>query len=187
VAVWVLLVASGAAWFVFEIWHLARDRPEAVKADKGSRIVLGLSAAVGFDSAYFISPLATAAVMRNPGFAAWIGLGLFWCGIGLRVWSFQTLGRYFTFTVQTSADQPVIKTGPYRVVRHPSYAGVLLAAMGLSLLLFANWLALLFVTTALFVGLGYRIKVEERALVLQLGNSYSRYASSRKRLVPFVW
>lgn len=187
VAVWVLLLASGAAWFVFEIWHLARDRPEAVKADKGSRIVLGLSAAVGFDSAYFISPLVTAAAMPNPGLAAWIGLVVFWCGIGLRLWSFRTLGRYFTFTVQTSVDQPVITAGPYRVVRHPSYAGVLLAAMGLSLLLFANWLGLLLVTAALLVGLGYRIRVEERALVLQLGDSYSRYASTRKRLVPFVW
>jgi len=187
VTVWVLLLASAAAWFLIEIWHLARDRPEAVKADRGSRIVLGLSAAIGFDSAYYIAPLVPAAAMRNSGLTAWIGLGVLWCGIGLRLWSFRTLGRYFTFTVQTSADQPVITAGPYRVVRHPSYAGVLLAAMGLSLLLFANWLALLLVTAALFVGLGYRIRVEERALVVQLGDNYRRYAASRKRLVPFIW
>jgi protein-S-isoprenylcysteine O-methyltransferase Ste14 len=187
VTLWVLLLASAAVWFVIELRHLARDRPEAVKADRGSRIVLGLSAAVGFDSAYFIAPLVPAASMRNPGLAAWIGLGVFWCGIGLRLWSFRTLGRYFTFTVQASADQPVITAGPYRIVRHPSYAGVLLAAMGLSLLVFANWLALLLMTAALFVGLGYRIRVEERALAVQLGDRYRRYASTRKRLVPFVW
>ena len=187
VIVWVLLLASAAVWFVIELWHLARDRPEAVKADRGSRIVLGLSAAVGFDSAYYIGPLVPAAAMRNPGLAAWIGLGVFWRGIGLRLWSFQTLGRYFTFTVQTSADQPVITAGPYRFVRHPSYAGVLLGAIGLSLLLFANLLSLLLVTAALFVGLGYRIRVEERALLVQLGDSYRDYASARRRLVPFVW
>lgn len=185
--VWVLLLASAAVWLVIELRHLASDRPEAVKADRGSRIVLGLSAAVGFDTAYFIGPLVPAAAMRNPALAVWIGLGVFWCGIGLRLWSFRTLGRYFTFTVQTSADQPVITAGPYRVVRHPSYAGVLLAAIGLSLLLFANWPSLLLVTAALFVGLGYRIRVEERALLIQLGDNYRRYASTRKRLVPFVW
>jgi protein-S-isoprenylcysteine O-methyltransferase Ste14 len=187
VTVWVLLLASAAVWLVIELRHLARDRPEAVKADRGSRIVLGLSAAVGFDSAYGIAHVVPAAAMRNPGLAAWIGLGVFWCGIGLRLWSFRTLGRYFTFTVQTSADQPVITAGPYRVVRHPSYTGVLLAAIGLSLLLFANWLSLLLVTAALFAGLGYRIRVEERALLVQLGDSYRHYASTRKRLVPFVW
>jgi protein-S-isoprenylcysteine O-methyltransferase Ste14 len=181
------LFASAAVWFVIELRHLAHDRPEAVKADRGSRIVLGLSVAVGFDSAFGISHVVPTAAMRDAGLAAWVGLGIFWCGIGLRLWSFRALGRYFTFTVQTSADQPVISAGPYRVVRHPSYTGVLLASIGLSVLLFANWLSLVLVTAAVFVGLGYRIRVEERALLVQLGDSYRRYAASRKRLVPFVW
>ena len=64
---------------------------------------------------------------------AWIGLVVFWFGIALRFWSFQALGRYFTFIVQTSADQPVITSGPYRFVRHPSYAAVLLMVMGVGL------------------------------------------------------
>ena len=58
--------------------------------------------------------------------AASIGLVVLWCGIGLRVWSFRTLGRYFTFTVQTSQDQPVIAAGPYRAIRHPGYAGLIM-------------------------------------------------------------
>jgi protein-S-isoprenylcysteine O-methyltransferase Ste14 len=48
------------------------------------------------------------------------------------------LGHYFTFTVMTSANQPVITTGPYRVLRHPSYAGILLVLAGIGLS-YGNW------------------------------------------------
>jgi protein-S-isoprenylcysteine O-methyltransferase Ste14 len=82
---------------------------------------------VGAVVAIVASQSAPAAAIRPAAVAAWIGLGIFWCGIALRLWSFRTLGRYFTVTVQTSGDQPVITSGPYRAIRHPSYAGILLA------------------------------------------------------------
>ena len=47
-------------------------------------------------------------------------------GLVLRGWSFKTLGDYFTFTVIVSTDQPVVTAGPYRLLRHPSYSGILL-------------------------------------------------------------
>ena len=56
----------------------------------------------------------------------------------LRLWSFHTLGRYFTLTIQTSSDQPVIADGPYRLIRHPSYAGLLLIIMAVGLFI-GNW------------------------------------------------
>ncbi len=118
-------------WVVLELRQSVNYRPEAVTADKGSRPFLRLAVLVGVVMAIVVSRAAPGAAIR-PG-ASWIGLGLLWCGIALRFWSFRTLGRYFTFTVQTSTDQPVITDGPYRVIRHPSYAGVLLAVMGLGL------------------------------------------------------
>jgi hypothetical protein len=48
------------------------------------------------------------------------------------------LGRFFTFTAQTSPDQPVISAGPCRVISHPGYAGCLLAIVGVGFL-FDNW------------------------------------------------
>jgi protein-S-isoprenylcysteine O-methyltransferase Ste14 len=98
----------------------------------------------------------------------------------------STLGRYFTFTVQASADQPVITDGPYHFVRHPGYTGVLLSMMGLGLLL-ANWLSVVVLAVVVAAGLTYRISVEERALVATLGQPYEDYRSSRRRLVPYVW
>lgn len=96
------------------------------------------------------------------------------------------MGRYFTFTVQTSSDQPVITDGPYRVVRHPSYTGLLLVFMAVGLFI-GNWYSLVVLTVVVASGLVFRIRVEERALMQNLGNGYSDYAAAHKRLVPLIW
>jgi Isoprenylcysteine carboxyl methyltransferase (ICMT) family len=59
-----------------------------------------------------------------------LGMVIGWVGLLLRWWSFVSLGRYFTVVVRTSEDQPVVDRGPYRVLRHPSYTGLLLALAG---------------------------------------------------------
>jgi protein-S-isoprenylcysteine O-methyltransferase Ste14 len=171
---------------LLELRQSTNRRPEGVTADKGSRLVLRLAITVGTIGAIVASRSAPAAAIGPTALAAWFGLGVLWCGIALRLWSFRTLGRYFTFTVQTSGDQPVIASGPYRVVRHPSYAGILLAVVGVGLTI-GNWLSLISVTVAVACGLAFRIHVEERALLRDLGDDYRNYAATRKRLVPFLW
>jgi len=76
--------------------------------------------------------------------------------------------------------------GPYRVVRYPAYAGILLAASGLGLAL-DSWLSLLVGFAVPLVGLAYRIVVEERALDAALGVEYARHRDRAARLIPGVW
>jgi protein-S-isoprenylcysteine O-methyltransferase Ste14 len=180
------LVSTGAIWLVLELRQSANRRSEAVMADKGSSIVLRIATAVGVFAAIGASRVAPGAAIRPAAVAVWIGLGILWCGIALRLWSFRTLGRYFTFTVQTSGDQPVITGGPYRLIRHPGYAGLLVAVIGFGLVI-RNYLSLISLTAAVACGLVYRIQVEERALLQDLGDRYRKYADTRKRLVPFIW
>ena len=104
----------------------------------------------------------------------------------MRLWSFRTLGHYFTFTVQTSPDQQVVTTGPYRFVRHPAYTALLLAVAAVGLLI-GNWLSLVVLVGAVTGALVYRITVEERALERDIGPAYREYAATHKRLVPYVW
>jgi protein-S-isoprenylcysteine O-methyltransferase Ste14 len=182
----ILLYATAVVWLVAELRQSTVRRPGATQSDRGSRRVIRLATIAGV-------VLAGLAARFAPGFEIaaraawdWIGLVVLWCGIGLRLWCFRTLGRYFTFTVQTSRDQPVITGGPYRFVRHPSYAGILLAVIGLGLLI-GNWLSLVALAVSVGLGLVYRIDVEDRALLSDLGDDYREYASTHKRLVPFVW
>jgi len=180
------LIGTGVVWFGLELRQALKIRHDARPADRGSGVVVRLAGVAGFAAAIGLAhavPQATAG--RNV--MAGIGLGVLWCGLALRAWCFHTLGRYFTLTVQTSADQPVITAGPYRVLRHPSYAGLLLALVGLGLAVTANWLSALVLAVLAGLGLGYRIRVEERALLRDLGADYRAYAATHKRLVPFVW
>ncbi|HEV7525317.1 MAG TPA: isoprenylcysteine carboxylmethyltransferase family protein [Acidimicrobiia bacterium] len=181
-----ILVITAAVWVVAELRQSITHRPEGVRAGWGSEILFRLVIGAGALGATVLSRATPSATIRPATVAAWIGLVLFWGAIVLRLWSFRTLGRYFTFTVQTSHDQPVITDGPYRLIRHPSYAGVLLVFIAVGLFM-GNWWSLVCLTVAATSGLVFRIRVEERALMQSLGDDYRDYAATRKRLVPFIW
>ena len=181
-----ILVGTAAFWVVSELRKSVTRRADAVKANWSNEVLFRLVIAVGALAAGALTSAAPWAAIRSTAVANWIGLVLFWTGIVLRLWSFQTLGRYFTFTVQASHDQPVITDGPYQLVRHPSYAGLLLIVMALGLLI-GNWLSFVCLTVVTTGGLVLRIRVEERALLQHIGDSYRDYAMTHKRLVPFIW
>jgi protein-S-isoprenylcysteine O-methyltransferase Ste14 len=182
----VLFVITILVWVLAELRQAVKRRPEAPRAEWGSEVVLRATAVAGALAAVLALKKVPAAAIRPEALAEWLGLVFLWCGVALRLWSFHALGRYFTLTVRTSSDQPVIANGPYGVLRHPSYSGILLAVIGIGLLIW-NWLSVLFLTAGFAIGLVYRIRVEERALLLDLGDRYREYAATRKRLIPFVW
>jgi protein-S-isoprenylcysteine O-methyltransferase Ste14 len=111
---------------------------------------------------------------------------LFAAGIALRWWSIVVLGRFFTVDVTIEKDHEVVEAGPYRLVRHPSYTGVLLAFVGWGLSLH-NWLALLVLLVPIFAAFAHRMSVEEQALSGALGERYDAYMRRTKRLLPFVY
>jgi protein-S-isoprenylcysteine O-methyltransferase Ste14 len=181
-----ILVGTAAIWVVLELRQSITRRAEGVRANWGSEVLFRLIVGGGALVAGVLTGVAPLATIRPPALADWIGLVLFWGGITLRLWSFRTLGRYFTFTVQTSSDQPVITAGPYRVIRHPSYAGLLLIFMAVGLFI-GNWWSFVSLTVAIAGGLVFRIRVEERALMENFGDGYRDYAATHKRLVPLIW
>jgi protein-S-isoprenylcysteine O-methyltransferase Ste14 len=153
--------------------------------DRGSLLILRIWVTVAIVLAALALRIPSATALDGTVLFG-TGLALMWCGICLRFWSFRTLGRYFTFTVMTSADQPVVTSGPYRFVRHPSYLGVVLMLTGIGAA-YGNWLSLAALALVPLIGFIYRIHVEEAALSATLGSAYTSYAAGRKRLIPFVW
>ena len=80
----------------------------------------------------------------------------------------------------------MVTAGPYRVLRHPSYTGLLLAFTGVGLAS-ANWVGLAAMAVLPLTAILWRIRAEERALTATLGDRYGGYAAQHKRLVPLVW
>ena len=180
-----LLAGTLAVWLVIEFRKGLNRRAEATNTDRGSLAFLRASVVAGALFAALASKVAATAFSYGLVIFG-ISLTVAWAGIALRWWSFRTLGRYFTFTVMTSANQPVITSGPYRYLRHPSYAGLLLIIVGIGFS-YGNWLSLACLIFFPMIGFVYRIRVEEAALSATLGDAYTTYASGRKRLIPFVW
>jgi len=120
---------------------------------------------------------------RAPG---WVSVALFVAGLFLRWWAIITLGRFFTVDVMIEQDHELVERGPFRILRHPSYSGVLLAFVGFALSL-RNWAAFFALLLPIFTAFIYRMKVEEEALRRALGSSYEAYMRRTKKLVPFVY
>jgi protein-S-isoprenylcysteine O-methyltransferase Ste14 len=115
-----------------------------------------------------------------------IGEALAVAGIALRVWAILTLDRFFTFVVGISADHRVVQRGPYRLLRHPGYAGALLTLLGIGIAV-RNWLSLLVIVAVPALALAIRITAEEAALAGALGAEYRAYADRTARLIPRIW
>lgn len=122
----------------------------------------------------------------NASFYTAIAAVLILSGIGVRWWAILTLGRFFSVDIAVQEEHRVVEEGPYRLVRHPAYTGLLISFLGIGVA-FMNWLSLILVmvpVTAFFV---YRIKIEEDALAEELGAAYLEYRRKTKRLVPGVF
>jgi len=180
-------------WTLFAIWAIVelvtymrlRGQRQARNRDRGSRIVLiacyWLAIGVAFALAFAV-PSAQITWHRTGTF--YVGALMLLGGLVLRQYAIVTLGRFHTLDVTTGAGQPVVAVGPYRWIRHPSYAGAMLTAAGI-LLCSTNWLSLS--GYALVVSAyAYRIWVEELALTEDLGAPYRAYMRRTKRLIPYV-
>ena len=135
---------------------------------------------------YLAPPIIPAAVIRPRAAAFAAGLVIFLAGMWLRAWSNLALGPYHTWGVVVSPAQPVVTTGPYRWLRHPSYTGGLLICSGAGLTS-ANWAGLAAIVLLPLAVIVWRIRLEERALLAGLQDRYRRYAKQHKRLIPLVW
>jgi protein-S-isoprenylcysteine O-methyltransferase Ste14 len=137
-----------------------------------------------------ISTLALTAVPQAsiPGGITTFSSGLIVAcgGLGLRVWAFDRVGRNVAPRSLADVDLRITRTGPYRFLRYPAYLGAFLTLTGVGIMT-ANWICALALALVPLVGLINRIQVEEQALYAGLGDAYSRYASGRKCLIPFLW
>jgi protein-S-isoprenylcysteine O-methyltransferase len=113
-------------------------------------------------------------------------LGLVLLGEALRLWAVFALGRFFSSQVAVSEGHRVVESGPFCIVRHPSYLGALLAFLGLGFA-FGNLLAVGIIIIPITTAFVIRIYVEERVLRRALGADYAEYCRKRKRLLPGIW
>lgn len=168
------------------VWRRLASRAPSTQLDRGShRWLWGII--VGSIIAGHLVALSNVGPRLLPSLLwRWFGAGLFTGGTALRWWAIVHLGRFFSVDVAIAHDHEVVETGPYHVVRHPSYAGLLLQCAGLGVVL-GTALSLLVIIVPTFLVLCHRIRVEERALLANFGKDYEVYTRRTKRLLPGVF
>jgi protein-S-isoprenylcysteine O-methyltransferase len=107
-------------------------------------------------------------------------------GLGLRVWAVLTLGRFFTWFITVYEDHQVVRSGPFRFIRHPAYCGAWLLFVATMLFLHAWVGAVLSLVFQLFAYVR-RIRYEEAMMIERLGESYKAYTREVNALVPLLW
>lgn len=112
----------------------------------------------------------------------WIGLALTLGGLAFTVWARVYLGTNWSGSVQVKADHALVRSGPYRWVRHPIYTGLLAAFLGSALAL-DQWLGVLAFVIVL-AGLWYKLRLEERWMIETFGDAYRDYRKHSKALIP---
>jgi protein-S-isoprenylcysteine O-methyltransferase Ste14 len=164
------------------------QRPEqgAVKRDRGSHLLIYVAMCVGVVIAFFCvngaAPWAT--LTWRQALLFWIGVALMLAGLVFRWYAIKVLGKFFTRDVATRSGQYVVETGPYRLIRHPSYSGSLLMFLGMGLAM-TNWASLLVLVLGALLGYAWRVHVEEQVLCADLGQPYRDYMLRTKRFIPY--
>jgi protein-S-isoprenylcysteine O-methyltransferase Ste14 len=164
--------------------HLAHG-----ESDTRDPVVVAMSFALFGGQALGIVAAANLEGLALPGPDWWpplAGAIVFSAGIALRAWSILTLGRFFRYSVVLQDEHRIVEDGPYRLLRHPSYTGLVLAALGVGLAL-GNWLSIALCFGFPLLAFGIRLRFEERALVEHFGQPYRDYMARTWRLVPHVW
>ena len=185
-----------ATWIISEFVDSIRRRDSPILHRHARGPNLDAKSVYGIYLAVYLSCIFGVAYSSTP--PSWAGFGsfavpLFWVGIvfmsvgiALRWYSVAYLGDAFTRSVTVSDDQTVVDSGPYAVVRHPTYTGILLTLIGFECC-FGTWPPIVVALVAGLAAFGYRIRVEERALRENL-DGYADYCERTPyRLVPYVY
>jgi len=115
----------------------------------------------------------------------WLGAPLVVLGLGFAAWARLHLADNWSGPVTLRRDHELIRTGPYRFVRHPIYTGVLFAILGTACATGAPRGFLAF--ALVFAALWYKSRVEERLMAETFGDAYRSYRAEVRGLIPFVF
>ncbi len=180
--VWALIICSLAIWFS----QPSISTKEAGVNHKSDQHTVWIILALSGISV--IAPLVQWAYLESSNnlLATLLGSALIIGGVSFRIWAIQTLGKCFTSIVKITDGHRVITTGPYAIVRHPSYLGAWLAIVGCGVFLGAFTGALI-AAISMSVAYYFRITAEEQTLVEAFGDAYKDYQRNTKRIVPLVW
>ncbi|HUY58309.1 MAG TPA: isoprenylcysteine carboxylmethyltransferase family protein [Solirubrobacteraceae bacterium] len=176
-----LRIAIGIAWAVFWLGWLTAAF--TAKRSATRRWFLGPRGVAAIALVILLRGVRGGSLEVHSLVVGVIGAALFAAGIALAVWARVILGRNWGMPMTQRAEPELVTAGPYGLVRHPIYSGILLGMVGTSLVTNLIGLGITVILGAFFV---YSATVEERNLTATFPQAYPAYSSRTKMLIPYV-
>jgi protein-S-isoprenylcysteine O-methyltransferase Ste14 len=184
----VIIIAFSYLYGFFELFMGMRQphkRPIEKSGDKLSIWFLVIFIAIGYSLSFSIGATKIGRINHWDTFFL-IGAVLVILGLIIRISSILTLKQHFTYTVAKIENHELIEAGFYKNIRHPGYLGQLIIFLGIATSM-SNWLSVLFMIVPVLAGYIYRMSVEEKFMINQMGQKYIDYQKRTKRLIPWIF
>jgi protein-S-isoprenylcysteine O-methyltransferase Ste14 len=118
-------------------------------------------------------------------FLSWLGVPLTIAGHAFSIWARIHIGKYWSGTVALKKDHKIVDTGPYHLVRHPIYTGLLTSALGSAMA--AGTIEAFAGLAVMIVGYIIKWKREEKIMLSEFGPAYADYTKRTKVIVPYIY
>ena len=184
----IVILSFAYLYGFFEIFMNLRQRRNSTvtgSGDKGSLWLLYILITIGYVLSFSAGATKIGRIYPWDTYFV-VGIVLIAIGLFIRIQSIMTLKKQFTYTVSKVENYKLIETGMYKWIRHPGYLGQIIIFIGIPTS-FANWLSVILMIIPVLVGYIYRIRVEEKFMIEQMGTKYLDYQKRTKRLIPMIY
>lgn len=176
VVFWLILLGY---WLLAAVGAKRNRRGVSWSREAGIRLALALAVLL-----LVRSPLHRAVAGTNSPALAGIGVALCGIGVAFALWARMSLGRNWGMPATFKAEPALVSTGPYAVVRHPIYGGIILAMVGTALVVGLAWLVVCILMAAYFL---FSAVQEEQFMINAFPGDYPAYKHRTKMVIPFIF
>jgi len=174
-----------AAWMLIWLIWAMRTKPTARREGVSSRLSYIVLTFAGFWTMFSGDVpqdwLRIRLFAANP-FTEWLGVAITAAGLAFAIWARFYLGSNWSGTVTVKVGHELVRTGPYRWVRHPIYSGMILAMAGTALE--RHQVRGIVAVVLLYFGFKIKSKIEEQTMAATFGSQYAEYTSTTGAIVP---
>ena len=173
------------AFFVLWVVWAVRTKPTQTRESIGSRFSYMIATVAAFYAMFSGDvPLGWLHIRIIPPepWIEWLGIAITAAGIAFAIWARAYLGSNWSSNVTVKVEHQLIRTGPYRWVRHPIYSGIILAMIGTALN--RRQIRGLVAVVLLWIGFTIKSRIEERFMVATFGPEYEQYKGSTGAIIP---
>jgi len=169
-------------------WAMARDVKVAERSESRASRFARMAAMVCAAALLMLPsvplPFLNKRFLPLADWCFWTGAAITEAGLLFSVWGRRHLGKNWSQAVTVKEDHELITSGPYAVVRHPIYTGLLVGFLG-SAVARGEWRGILAVALV-FAALWFKLRLEEKWMQAQFGESYGAYPRKVAALVPYI-